>query len=453
MRARVLLIAALFPVVAWGHASLQSFSVTGSTDLFTSVGAQQVSNRQDADSVWPVTVNLPLLYGFPATVNLNLPDRPAVTIKRTSSEQRGANGFIWTGHGADCVVFLRQAESSFRGQAVCKNAGYDINKVPNGSGLQLARTLAAPGETQSDVATSAAILPLQPQQPGSPTQVDTVIDILVLYTEAVRQAKDPGGGKVETLLLAQDAVDQTQEALNNSTPGFGMTTNTPIAKVNLIAAKKVSRTFTGNFSADLLYLETDPEVSRLRDFWAADVVMYLTTVGTTNYSGLSNQPDYTPTYPPGPNYAIYADSALLYNCALMVTDPGQPCFDTSVFPHEFAHNLGANHDPLDSPWAAPPYPTSPPMPVETDAFGHYGNVLSTGDGFHTVMSYLVSSGCHSPCPRILYYSNPNVTTDVGFKTGVVGTRNNAAVIQAVAPTTAQYRLNVTRIFYDGFEDN
>jgi hypothetical protein len=123
------------------------------------------------------------------------------------------------------------------------------------------------------------------------TQVDTSIDVLVLYTEAVRAAKDPSGGNVETKLLARAAVDQLQDALCNSTPGCPATSQ-PLAQVNLVAAIEVSRTANGNFGTDLFYLRNDPEPLGLRNFWAADVVMYLTDYGGTGISGLANQPDY-----------------------------------------------------------------------------------------------------------------------------------------------------------------
>lgn len=441
--------------LAWSHVELQGFTVTSSgpvDGLFTSVGAQGAPNVQYTDAVWPVTVDLALLSTLPSSVVVNFPDRAWVTLTRMRAQPRGPNGFIWTGRGGDCSAFLREAPGGFKGQIGCHNAGYEVSAVPTGSGLQLVRTIAPPGETESDVVATPPILPIsQPQQLAPATQVDSSIDILVLYTAAVRVAMDgTGGGDVQTQLLAQDAVDQTQMVMDNSVP----TGDPPLAQVNLVSAQEVLRTTTGDFSADLFYLETNSEATPLRNFWAADVVMYLTVSGTPNYSGLSNQPDYVPLYPPGPDFAPYAGSALLYNCALMVTGPGQPCYDTTVFPHEFGHNLGADHDTQNSPWPMPtypPYPTSPPMPVEPYAFGHYGNTLSTHDGYHTVMSYLVSSGCNAPCPRVPYYSNPAVTTPDGFKTGVAGTQNNAAVIQMFAPATAQYRLSLGRIFYNGFE--
>jgi hypothetical protein len=450
-------VVAVFPLAVQASASLQSFTVITSlpsNNLFTSVGAQRAPNVQYVDAVWPVTVNLPLVSAFPTEIFVNFPDRAAVTLTRVRSEQRGPGGFIWTGRGADCTAYLRQAPSSFLGQIACHNASYEVSPAPNGQGLQLVRGIPPSGAAQPDVAQLPPGTSVQSVQAVPATQVDTSIDVLVLYTEAVRAAKDPGGGNVETKLLARAAVDQLQEAFCNSTPGCP-TTAQPIAQVNLVAAIEVSRTADGNFADDLTYLRNDPEPLGLRNFWAADVVMYLTDYGGTGISGLANEPDYGGLPAPGPSYAPFAAAALQYNCALLHIDPGPSCVDYLVFPHEFAHNLGANHDIADSPWpSGPPYPTTPPMPVEPYAFGHFGNVLGMNGGYRTIMAYTQSASlCQSPCTRVPYYSNAQVTTPDGFKTGVLNQQENARVIAEFAGTTAQYRLSLGRIFYNGFEAN
>lgn len=57
----------------------------------------------------------------------------------------------------------------------------------------------------------------------------------------------------------------------------------------------------------------------------------------------------------------------------------------------------------------------------------------------------------SPCTRILNFSNPDVTYDVWFVTGIAGARDNAEVIAEFAPDYAQYRASLGRIFANGFE--
>ena len=463
MRSRVVLLFALMlaPTLGLAEVKLQSFVVTGSPtdDLFTSVGAMGAPNVQYAASVWPVTINLTYLRTLPANVYANLPDRTAVVLNRFTSEQR-ANGFIWTGDGADCTAFLREAFGRFKGQIGCNNATYDVDLTPSGAGLQLVRLVPSPGATQSDIAGLPPGTVIQNQSLGAPAAPpDTSIDVLVLFTSAVRAQLDPGGGATQTKLLAQTAIDQTQTILNHSTTGFGVTTSTPIATVNLVSAQEAAYVDDGNFNHDLTYLNGNKEATDLRKFWSADVVVFLVVSGGTGISGLSNQPDYLGLPPPGGSgtsgFAPFASSALQYNCALMAVQPGPgpTCTDYYVFPHELAHTFGANHDIPDSPWPnGPPYPTNPPMPVEPYAFGHYGNVAGMNGGYRTIMASIQSQTlCNSPCARVSYYSNSQVYTPGGFRTGVLDSQENSRVIAEVAPLAAQYNATLGRIWYNGFE--
>jgi len=322
------------------------------------------------------------------------------------------------------------ADASGIGQLV---RGSEPTSAPGASDVNTPSTIAAQNQPQQLAAT------------GLPP--DTTIDILVLYTEAVRSALDSPGANVKTKLLAQDGVDQIQQALATSVP-LGQP---PLATVNLVAAIEVTRTLNGNLGNDLVYLQGNSEPVGLRNFWAADVVMYLTDSGGTGVNGLSNQPnDGFPA--PGASFAQFALSGIQFNCALATITAGATCYDYYVFAHEFGHLFGANHNQLNSPYPYypnPPYP--PPGPVEPWAFGHWANERDgEGIGGHrTLMSYLVG-GCHTPCPRILYYSNSAVQVGT-FYTGVPNTQENARVIAEFAPVTALYRTGVTRIFYGGFE--
>lgn len=101
MKAHLFCLLVCCPALAWSTVSLQSFSVTSSqsNDLFVTISSAQIPNLQNADAVWPVTVNLPFLATLPATLNLNLPDHPAVTVKRNRAQQRGAKP---SRSGRDC---------------------------------------------------------------------------------------------------------------------------------------------------------------------------------------------------------------------------------------------------------------------------------------------------------------------------------------------------------------
>jgi hypothetical protein len=236
--------------------------------------------------------------------------------------------------------------------------------------------------------------------------------------------------------------------LDNSVPQG----DPPLAMVNFIGAQEVAYVDQYGYSDDLNFLATDDEAKALRKFWAADILMYLVVGGDANASGLSHQPGYLNLPLPGPSYAPFASAVLQYNCALMAIRPGPTCIDNYVFPHEFAHNFGANHNIENSPW--PNYPSSytPPGPIQPYAFGRYGNAPGDNGGYRTIMSYVEGPPqCASPCPRIAFYSNPTVLTPDGFQTGVTGHSDNALMIQTYAPVTATYTTSLGRIFYNGFD--
>ncbi len=183
---------------------------------------------------------------------------------------------------------------------------------------------------------------------------------------------------------------------------------------------------------DLLNLPNDPEVIALRNYWAADVVVYITT-GLGPVSGIANIPQFGGLPPPGPAFAPYAIAVSLLKYA---TNSGD-----YVFAHEFAHTLGANHNR--------DHGTPNPTPVEPWAFGRWARNSETGIGERTIMAYL--DECTGvPCNRILHYSNPDITVDGWFRTGL-NNANNALLIRDIAPIQAQYRASLGRIFANGFE--
>jgi hypothetical protein len=228
---------------AWGHTTLQGFSVTGSgpsNTVFISTGAQ-ASRPAGAGATWPVAVDTGLLNSQPSSVILNFPDRSAATLTRMRSELRDSAGFLWTGRGDGCTAVFSAWSSGFRGVIACLNANYGIDLIPGRVGQQLTRYEAVPGATDTawePMPTSNVTAPAGSGGTAAPlTQTDTTIEILVLYTNAVRQHFDPGGGSVNTKAFMQQCVDTTQAAMDAST-----TLGQPsIAQVRMVAAKQVSR--------------------------------------------------------------------------------------------------------------------------------------------------------------------------------------------------------------------
>jgi hypothetical protein len=375
-----------------------------------------------AASVWPVTVDLVRLATLPPSVTINFPDRAAVTLARARTQARGNNAFMWSGRGADCSAVFTVQGGGVTAALSCLNASYSIENGSAGN-QQLTRydQSKLPGESSPPIISTTAPV-ANAASPSAPGGADQVIDILVLYTAGVLQTLDPAGGNVNTRRFAQSAVDQTQHAFDNSKAA---------AQVNLVHAKKVARADTGSVSDDLEYLRLFAEPINLRNIWAADLVIQITEVGLNPVTcGVANVPGYNGAPLPGPGFAQYALGVVARSCATA----------DYTFAHELAHTLGANHNREAS---------NNTTPVEPWAFGHWATNIE--GGARTIMSYPIApSQCASPCPRVLNYSNSNVYVD-WFRTGVLNQQENYRVITEFAPTTAQYRLNVGRLFADDFE--
>jgi hypothetical protein len=409
-----------------------------SNGLFATVGAR---TTQPGKTSWPVTIDVSALGTLPATLLLNLPDRDPVTLTRGRYENRGMSAFLWTGTGGDCSVVLNRAPQAFGGVLSCFDANYGISGDPDN--LELDRydpnPLGPPAGTEEVFTpiTSDELDAIETAdvQPFGPKQQDDVIDILVLYQESVRAILDPSGGRTHTYLLAQQCVDNLQHAIDDSLA---------TARVHLVGVSRVSRTATGSVNLDLQYLRSDPEPLHLRDFWAADVVMYLTSYGGTAYGTStipgSSQTGFPPVPPPGEQYASLAQAVVQYNTALNDTTGGQPQ-EPYVFLHEFAHIIGANHNHENANNASP---------LEVGAYGRWAVNASKGS-LRTILSN-PTQVClqRGTCTRIRYYSNPNVTVD-WFTTGQNNYADNAKLIRDYWSHVPGYRDSVGRIFYDGFE--
>lgn len=317
----------------------------------------------------------------------------------------------------------------------CLTAAYDVDLAPNGSGLRLTRydeTGGLPPSAAEPPSSGPIALASNTSTAAQTATADTAIDVLVLYNELVRQNFDPPGSKVRTVQFMHDCVDFAQMAMVNSTTAGQPT----IGTLNFVAAKEVSRADSGDIVADRFWVESDPEPIGLRNYWAADIVMYVIEYGG-GVTGISNIPGDNGLPPPGPAFAPYAVAVIQRNHAISDL-AGNLQEERYGFMHEFAHVLGANHNPEN---------TTNPAPLEPWAYGHWHNTVNGGN--RTIMSYYTAQ-CGTLCKRVLNYSNAQVYVDI-FHTGIQDMQENARVIQEFAPATAQYRASLGRIFADGFE--
>lgn len=159
------------------------------------------------------------------------------------SQARGPQGFLWTGRGGDCSALFSAIPNHVRAVISCLNAPYGVETTT--AGVQLTRYdayLPPPdGPLAPEVPVESGGEPQPSSPPGTPTD-DQQVDVLVLYTSAVRQAVEAMGMNVQQVM--RDEVDTTQMAMDRSTsPGDPV-----IADVHFVHAAEVSRVDSGEFS-------------------------------------------------------------------------------------------------------------------------------------------------------------------------------------------------------------
>ena len=420
---------------AFAGVDLQSFEVIAggarvSPLVFTTVGAQGAPGLEagpGATVAWPVAANQRLLNTLPASIQINFPDRPLVTLSRISSERRGGNRLFWLGTGGDCDGIFRIGFTGFKGTISCATGQYGIDHALGTNSLRLTRYDNSGTGINSEPAPGLPVVSM-PVTPDTAVGalVDQTVDVLVLFNGSMTS--------VNIYDTAQDIVDQIRSAMLLSK---NPTDTLPPADVRLAGTARISRTVPNDPAGDLGALPNDPEVLALRNYWAADAVIYITT-GTGPVQGIAYVPQDDGAPPPG---ASFAPLAFAVSLGAYATNPGD-----YVAAHEFAHTFGANHNPDHLPLND--------TPVRPYAFGHWAK--QPGEdvpvGYRTIMSYLQE--CYAvvqPCSRILRYSNPNVIYGGWFHTGIANQRDNARLIKDIAPTEALYRHGVGRIFADGFQ--
>jgi hypothetical protein len=236
------------------------------------------------------------------------------------------------------------------------------------------------------------------------------IDVLVVYTPAARAAAGGTSGMLSQINLA---VAETNTGYANSNV---------VQRMRLAGTAEVSYAESGDIALDLDRVTTPGDgymdgVPALRDTDHADLVSLITQTPSSPYCGVAwlmagNDPGFAP----------YAYSVVELGCMTGYYS----------FGHETGHNMGLNHAREDY------GPSAPPTGAFTYSFG-YKNPANL---FRTVMAY----NCPASCPRVLHFSNPNVTYG-GSPTGVSETSpssaHNALSLDNTRVTAANWRLAPT----------
>ena len=241
----------------------------------------------------------------------------------------------------------------------------------------------------------------------------STIDVMVLYTPAARQAN---GGTVGMQQLIQLGIAETNQGYVNS----GV-----IPRVRLVQMQEVNYTEAATISTDLQRMRNLADgflddIDTLRTTYGADLVsLWVSTSEAVCGIGYELQD-------------VTQPAAFLATLGFSVTE-AHCATGNYTFGHEMGHNMGTHHarDDLDSngsvPRGAYPY-----------AFGYK---QTTGTKFRTIMAY--DQNC--ACPRINYWSNPDVSF-AGSPTGIDPNSTQSAanylVINNTRTIVANYRASV-----------
>lgn len=252
--------------------------------------------------------------------------------------------------------------------------------------------------TASDVAAgmAAATLP-----PAAVADSGTLIDVMVVYTTTAKNANGGQNG-IEALI-----------ALGISLANTAFTNSQINTQFRLVHTAEIAYPESGNYNTDLSRLRSTTDgflddVHTLRNTHKADLVALIEdNIGDAC----------------GVAYVMSSVSAGFASSAFSVVE--DDCISSYTLAHELGHNMGSMHDRVEGGTGAYPY-----------SFGH-----KEAGKFRTIMAY----PCSPSCPRINHFSNPNVSYQGTWQTGIdhtvdpANSADNARAFTNALNTVANFR--------------
>ncbi|KAI9008697.1 NPCBM/NEW2 domain-containing protein [Hyaloraphidium curvatum] len=361
-------------------------------------------------------VDLPAIAAYgPPELLLPLFGTPLVAV-RDRVEEVAADRFTWFGAVKDdplSAVVLSvtgglvagTVRTSHKVYAITPVSGrlhrvseLDESRVPEGM-QPLVPPQKAPEERRRLAKRTAELVELAKRQGGDP-----IIDVMVLWTPGARAAQ---GGEAQIRAIAQTATDETNEAYRNS----GI-----VQRIRLVHAEELDvqeQSFVQLLGA--ITQDTPGTVRALRDQYAADLVVLLTSLTTSCGVGWQMQE-------PSVDFADNGYSVVSHACAAGVYS----------FGHELGHNMGAHHDRANA--------GGPGVYPYSYGYQHPQKL------FRTVMAYQCPDSQPGECPRVMYFSNPDVSYTAnglnertGVDSGAANSADNARTLNMHPHVVAAFR--------------
>lgn len=237
-----------------------------------------------------------------------------------------------------------------------------------------------------------------------------IIDIMVLYTASARNA---AGGTSAIESIINSAVNTMNTTFSNS----GITPRIRLVHTEEVSYNRGETGTASGFSTALDDLTGTSDgfmdhIHALRDTYHADMVQLL--MNNNAVGGLA-----WIMQTPSSAFESNAFSVVHYEYA-----------DGWAFDHEFGHNMGMAHDRAHA--------------ANAGAYSYSYGFQSPSGSWHTIMSY----DCPDGCPRIDYWSNPEVTYNGELTGAPIGTSD-----EADATTTINNNANIIANWRTSQEEN
>lgn len=343
----------------------------------------------------PTTKTLDLVRINVAALNadqakLTLSTTRALTFSKKSIEKKSETNFIWEGtlpNGpGTATIVVREGNAT---GAIRDNL--DLYRIePIGGGvhalIRIDQSKFPPDEPPSFVQKEREKRgDTQPRRdtPKSLRDVPVNIDVLVAYTPSAR------GAVADIDATIQLAVAETNQSYVNS--GINI-------RLNLVDSFQITYTEAGkSFDTILTDFVSNTDVNNRRNSVGADIAALI--INQSDYCGMAD--------------AIMANEStafaiIHYSCATGYYS----------FAHELGHLMGARHNE-----------TADPTPGYCHGYQYTGT-----PSWRTIMAY----DCPGGCPRLQYWSNPNVNYN-GIPMGTAATNDNARCLNENASTVAGFR--------------
>jgi hypothetical protein len=351
---------------------------------------EKLRQRPTTQSLDLVQVDVGALRGD--SMLLSIPNAPAVTLSKRSEDVRSPSDFTYYGalSGVPGQATLVVHDGNITGSIQDQGTLYRIEPVGNGvhALIKVDQRRFPPEHPPSfeEKERRGDIQAPPTTQDLATSDAPVGIDVLVAYTTGARNAVSDINATIQL------AVAEVNQSYLNS--GINI-------KLRLVDSFEVGYSETGKtFRQILADFVANPTAQNRRNNSGADLAAMI--INQTDYCGLAD--------------AIMANASTAF--AVVHYDCATGYYS---FAHELGHLQGARHDPAND-------PTTTPF-----AYGHGFQHLSS-PVWRTIMAY----NCQNSCPRLQYWSNPNVQYS-GVAMGTAAKNDNARVLNATAKTVAAFR--------------